>query len=98
MSRDFNSEYENKEMLGNNYEPEADEEANPYLANEDDQYDSWREGCSEEFDADLSELIKKYLAKKQHYMNSLSHLVTALRSQADYIEKYSKEFSERCKK
>ena len=89
MSRDFNSEYENKEMLGNNYEPEADEEANPYLEDKDaDRYDVWREGCSEEFDVDLSELIKKYLAKKQHYMNNKSHIVESLKSRAFFIEKY----------
>jgi hypothetical protein len=50
-----------------------------------DYYDSWREDCSIEFDADLEKLVKSYLCRKNHYMNSQYHLISGLRAYADSL-------------
>jgi hypothetical protein len=65
---------------------------------EDAEFERWRDDCCIDFSEQLFALLKKYFNSKNHYMNSVSHLVTGLRSKADYIEKYEKEFVERCKK
>ncbi len=63
----------------------------------DEQYEKWRDDCAEEFTTDLENLLWKFVQRQNHYMNSRSHLITALRSQADYLEKYWKSYEEMMK-
>jgi hypothetical protein len=50
-----------------------------------DYYDSWREDCSIEFQEDLEKLVKSYLCRKNHYMNSQDHVISGLRACADSL-------------
>jgi hypothetical protein len=63
----------------------------------DEQYERKRDDDAEEFTTDLENFLWKYVQRQNHYMNSRSHLITALRSQADYLEKYWKSYEEMMK-
>jgi hypothetical protein len=77
---------------------EEEIEREEYYFDEDAEFERWRDDCCIDFSEELFVLLKKYFNSENHYMNSVSHLVDGLRSQADYMEKYEKEFVERCKK
>ena len=78
-----------------NYVNESDEEiieddsVNPYLEDrEADYYDRWRDDCAMEFSSDLARVIKSYLAKENHYMNTQDHIVGCLKGTIEFIERY----------
>lgn len=72
-----------------------DEEVEEQQVDEDSAYESWREDCAIDFSVDLEEFLAKFFHHKNDYMNSPSHLESGLRSMADYIQKYPKEFAVR---
>lgn len=74
-----------------------DEEPEEKYVDEDSAYESWREYCSIDFSVELEEFLAKFYHHKNDYMSNPYHLESGLRSMADYIKKYPKEFAERMK-
>ena len=66
----------------------SENEKEVFELDEDDIYDAWREECCIEFSEDLDKMISDFLSKNNHYMNNLNHIISGLRSKADYLEKY----------